>query len=102
MTRESRSFRGLALWTICVEPTCGVDLLRCHSACNVAHLLADVVVPGAGSERLKLGVQVDLGLPPEPGRAGLAGKLTVAGAAGCYVPHRGAVGNDPRRFALGG
>ena len=41
----------------------GVDFLRRHSACSVAHLLTDVIAAGAGGESLELRVQVDRGLP---------------------------------------
>ena len=40
----------VVLRTARVEPACGIDLLRCHPARDVTHLLADVVVPCTGRE----------------------------------------------------
>jgi hypothetical protein len=43
------------LWTVRAEPARGIDFRRCHPTRDVAHLLADIVAPGAGRESLELG-----------------------------------------------
>jgi hypothetical protein len=62
VTDETCQFRTLlatrhrlhVLRTVGVEPACGVDFRWRHIACDIAHLLADVVPPGAGGEGLQL------------------------------------------------
>jgi hypothetical protein len=62
VTDETCQFRTLlatrqrlyVLRTVGVEPARGVDFRWRHIAGNVAHLLADVVPPGAGGEGLQL------------------------------------------------
>jgi hypothetical protein len=88
------------LWLPRVKPGYGVDLLRCHSVCDVAHLRAYVIAPGAEGESLELRVQAARGLPSEPRRTGIVGEFTVACIAGGYVSHWGTVGVDARTFAL--
>ena len=46
-----------------------IDFGRRHLPCDVSDLLADVVAPVAGRKRLQLGLEVDGGLPVEPGHS---------------------------------
>ena len=48
-----------------------VDFLRRHLPGDVAHLLTDVVAPGARCEGLQLRLDIDRGLAVEPRAAGL-------------------------------
>jgi hypothetical protein len=62
-----------------------IDLGRRHVPRDVSHLLADIVLPGASREGLELGLDVDGGLPVEPGRTELGDARAVAGSAGRNV-----------------
>src|ERR1700730_1751586 len=73
-----------------------IDLGRRHLPCDVSHLLADIVLPGASREGLELGLEVDGGLPVEPGRTELGVARAVAGRAGRNITHRRTAGNDLR------
>jgi SAM domain (Sterile alpha motif) len=61
---------------------------------DIAHLLADIIVPGLGGKGLELRTQMGDGLPLEPRRAGLVGELAVTGAAGGDASRRRATGDD--------
>ena len=87
--RRILRLRPVELLTAGIEVARGSDLGWCHLARDIAHLLADVVVPGAGRERLELGVQIDRGLSFEPRSAGLAVDFAVAGPTGA-MPRKGA------------
>jgi hypothetical protein len=70
--------RGHGRLTVGLELGCSTDF-GCRLAHNVAHMLADIVMPGAGRDSLELGAQIDRGLSSEPSGAGLA----VDGAPSC-------------------
>jgi len=72
------NFAGLR--TARIKLACGTDFRRRHPARDVAHLLADVVVPGAGREGFELGAQIDYRLSLEPGCFGLTVKRTCPSA----------------------
>ena len=71
--------------TVSVEPACGGDFVGCHPARDVAHLLANVVVPGAGRESVELSVEIDRGLSLEPRSAGFAVDFAVTGPHGAML-----------------
>src|SRR5262249_17250666 len=50
----------------------GIDFNRCHAACDITHLLADVVVSRTGPEGFLLGAHVERGLFLLPSSAGFA------------------------------
>ena len=77
------------LSTFRVKLACCSDFGRCHPARDVAHLLADVVAPGAGRESLELAAQIDGRLSLEPRRARLAVEFAVTGPTGA-IPRIGA------------
>src|ERR1700726_2736256 len=80
-----------------------VDLLRRQGAGDVAHLLIDVVGALTRSECLKLFLQVNLRLPPQPRAAGRVVQTAMTGAAGRDAADRRAVDHDagPRKLPLG-
>src|SRR6516225_11136779 len=93
---------GLAcLWTVRVIPTCSIDFLAGHSARDVTHLLADVVVPSAGCESLELRAQINHRLSLEPRSAGFAVDFAVAGPAGRDAAQWGPARDDVRCLAGG-
>src|SRR6516162_10249831 len=91
----------VVLRTARVEPACGIDLLRCHPARDVAHLLADVVVPSAGRESCELSAQIDRGLSLEPRSAGFAVDFAVTGPTRCDAAQGCPACDDARRLAGG-
>jgi hypothetical protein len=48
--RRIRFNRGVwcRLWLPGIKSACSADVLRCHSTCNVTHLLTGVIATGAG------------------------------------------------------
>src|SRR5215831_20252894 len=89
------------LGTVRIVPARGIDFLRRHPACDIAHLLADVVVPSAGRESCELSAQIDRGLSLEPRSAGLAVDFAVTGPTGGNTAQGCAACDDARRFADG-
>src|SRR5205814_6591315 len=75
--RRITNFAGLR--TARIELACRTDFRRCHPARDVAHLLADVVTPGAGREGFELSAQIDRRLSLEPRSAGFAVDFAVTG-----------------------
>src|ERR1700731_1040142 len=69
-----------------------IDLGRCHLPRDISHLLADIVSPRASRKGLELGLDVDGGLPVEPGLTELGVGYAMAGSAGRDVAHRRASG----------
>ena len=57
LTRLRRITNFAGLRTARIELACRTDFRRCHPARDVAHLLADVVVPSAGRESSELSAQ---------------------------------------------
>src|SRR5262249_27022369 len=88
-------------WTVRIVPARGIDFLRRHPARDIAHLLADVVVPNAGRESCELSAQIDRRLSLEPRSAGFAVDFAVTGTTRCDAAQGCPACDDKRRLTSG-